>query len=51
MRSPRFEPLRCPCGALWLKKRERVMEPKTLTGLIPLASLLKGGPGGTEQTG
>ena len=36
----RFEPYRCPCGARWLKKRERAAEPKTLAGLTPLAALL-----------
>jgi hypothetical protein len=40
---PRFEPQRCTCGALWLKKTERKPATGMVAGLKPLASLLKGG--------
>ena len=40
---PRFEPQRCTCGALWLKKTERKPATGMVAGLKPLAGLLKGG--------
>lgn len=37
---PRFEPFRCACGALWLKKREREASKNRVAGLLPLAAVL-----------
>ena len=39
---PRFEPQRCECGAVWLKKSERKPATGMVAGMKPLASLLKG---------
>lgn len=36
----RFEPMRCKCGALWLKKRERAVDPRRIGGLLPIGALL-----------
>ena len=37
----RFEPQRCECGALWLKKRPRAAATQPIAGLVPVGALLK----------
>lgn len=37
---PHFEPQRCGCGALWLKRRPRELAAARVAGLLPIAELV-----------
>jgi len=46
-----FEPQRCPCGAMWLKKSERQMVVGKIAGMAAIASLIqRWQPEGREAT-
>lgn len=49
--APLYEPHRCPCGALWLKKQPQKSTGGRIAGLLSVGELLKakGGPDGRNE--